>query len=194
MIFLTEKKLKKIKIGVDIPDFMCYTLTVKRKGKVTKMTRTVTTNPIKYTYNPTHSNSHYLIDGEDAYKNGGEFAEIVCKAIRGFEPEKDANVPFDKGSDIEETKTSIKSHKCGLTDTKDMRQSTKEYYVEQYFKRVHSTNVDYVIFIDEMVYIYNMDMQTEFKEFINKFGKWYDKKIRLYTTAEMIKWFEEKCA
>lgn len=159
------------------------------------MTKTVAEMPVRYTYDPNRKNSHYLIEGMETYKNGGEFAEIICKAIRGFKAEKDANTPYDKGSDIEETKTSIKSHACGLTDDKTIR-TTKEYYCEQYFKRVHSTNVDYVIVIDDMVYIYNMDMHTEFKEFVDTFGQWdnSDKKVRIKTTLKMIRWLENRVA
>lgn len=159
------------------------------------MTKTTAMMPIKFTYDPNHKSSHYLIEGETTYKNGGEFAEIVCKAIRGFEPKKDANTSFEDGSDIEETKTSVKSTGCGLTDNKEMR-TTKEHYLTEYFKRVHSTNVDYVIIVDDEVNIYNMDMQTEFKEFVNTFGKWdkKDRKIRINTTLKMIKWLEERVA
>ena len=105
--------------------------------------------PINYTYNAERKGAHYLIEGEEKYKNGGEFAECVCKAIRGFKAEKDANTKFDKGSDIEETKTSIKSNGCGLTDEK--LADNKEDFLAEYFRRTHSTNVDYVIIIDEEV-------------------------------------------
>ena len=157
------------------------------------MTKTIATMPINYTYDASHARSHYLVEGDTAYKNGGEFAEIVCKAIRGFKAEKDANTPFDKGSDIEETRTSIKSNGCGLTDEK--LADNKDDFLAEYFRRTHSTNVDYVIIIDEEVVIYNMDM-NEFKEFTNEFAKWdkYSTKVRISTTCKMIKWFEEKVA
>lgn len=159
------------------------------------MTRTIAPMPINYTYDADYPRSHYLIEGETVHRNGGEFAEIVCKAIRGYKAEKDANTKFDKGSDIEETRTSIKSHKCGLTDEKSIR-TTKEYYYEQYFNRVHSTNVDYVIIIDDVVYIYNMDLQTEFKELVDKFSYWdkSEKKIRINTTLKLIRWLDERVA
>ena len=86
-----------------------------KKGNRT-MTKTIATMPITYTYNAERKGAHYLIDGRTNYVNGGEFAEIVCKAVRGFEAVKDANTKFDKGSDIEETRTSIKSNGSGLTD------------------------------------------------------------------------------
>ena len=157
------------------------------------MTKTIATMPINYKYDADHARAHYLIEGETAYKNGGEFAEIVCKAIRGFKAEKDANTKFDKGSDIEETRTSIKSSGCGLTDEK--LADNRDDFLAEYFRRTHSTNVDYVIIIDEEVSIYNMDM-NEFREFTNKFATWdkHSTKVRIKTSGKMIKWFEERVA
>ena len=157
------------------------------------MKKTIAEMPITYKYDAEHRSAHYLVEGETTYKNGGEFAEIVCKAVRGFKAEKDANTKFDKGSDIEETKTSIKSNGCGLTDEK--LADNKEDFLAEYFKRTHSTNVDYVVIIDDVVTIYNMDM-NEFKEFTNEFAKWdkYSMKVRIKTTSKMIKWFEERVA
>ena len=164
----------------------------QRKGNRT-MTKTIAPMPISYIYDANHPRSHYLIKGENTYKNGGEFSEVVCKVIRGFEAVKDANTPFDKGSDIEETKTSIKSNGCGLTDEK--LADNKEEFLAKYFERTHSTNVDYVVIIDDEVTIYNMNMD-EFREFTNEFAKWdkHSTKVRIKTTSKMIKWFEEKVA
>ena len=157
------------------------------------MTKTIATMPITYTYNAERKGAHYLIDGRTNYGNGGEFAEIVCKAIRGFKAVKDANTKFDKGSDIEETRTSIKSSGCGLTDEK--LANNKEDFLARYFERTHSTNVDYVVIIDDEVSIYNMDM-NEFREFTNEFAKWdkHSEKVRIKTSGKMIRWFEEKVA
>ena len=157
------------------------------------MTKTIAIMPINYTYDANHPRSHYLIEGETTHKNGGEFSEVVCKAIRGFEPKKDANTKFDKGSDIEETRTSIKSSGCGLTDEK--LADSKEDFLAEYFRRTHSTNVDYVIIIDEEVTIYNMNME-EFKEFTANFATWdkHSTKVRIKTSGKMIKWFEERVA
>ena len=157
------------------------------------MKKTIAPMPISYTYDAEHNRSHYKVEGHDSYMNGGEFAEVVCKAIRGFKAEKDANTPFDKGSDIEETKTSIKSHGCGLTDEK--LADNKEEFLKVYFQRTHSTNVDYVIIIDEEVTIYNMNM-NEFREFTSEFAKWdkHSTKVRIKTSGKMIKWLEERVA
>lgn len=157
------------------------------------MNKTVAMMPINYRYDANHPHSHYMIEGETTYKSGGEFAEVVCKVIRGYDAVKDANTPFDEGSDIEETRTSIKSTGCGLTDRRIA--DNREDYLSEYFRLTHSTNVDYVVIVDDEVTIYNMDMD-EFKEFTNEFAKWdkHDKKIRIRTTGKMIKWFEERVA
>lgn len=172
---------------------MCYTVNTVKKERNRTMTKTIATMPINYTYNAERKGAHYLIEGEEKYKNGGEFAECVCKAIRGFKAEKDANTKFDKGSDIEETKTSIKSNGCGLTDEK--LADNREDFLAEYFRRTHSTNVDYVIIIDEEVAIYNMNMD-EFKEFTSEFARWdkHSTKVRIKTSTKMIKWFEERVA
>ena len=157
------------------------------------MKKTFSPMPINYTYDASHARAHYLIDGENSYKNSGEFCEIVCKAVRGFKAEKDANTPFDKGSDIEETRTSIKSHGCGLTDRK--LADNKEDFLAEYFRLTHSTNVDYVVIINDEVSIYNMNM-NEFKEFTAEFAKWdkHSKKVRIKTSGKMIQWLEERAA
>jgi len=157
------------------------------------MTKTIAIMPINYTYNAERKGAHYLIEGRTKYVNGGEFAEIVCKVIRGFEGVKDANTKFDEGSDIEETKTSVKSNGCGLTDEK--LADNREDFLTRYFERTHSTNVDYVVIIDEEVTIYNMTME-EFREFTSEFAKWdkHSQKVRIKTSGKMIKWFEDRVA
>lgn len=157
------------------------------------MTKTIATMPINYIYDANHPRSHYLIEGQTAYKNGGEFAEIVCKAIRGFKAEKDPNTKFDKGSDIEETRTSIKSHACGLTDEK--LADNREDFLAEYFHRTHSTNVDYVDIQNDEITIYNMNME-EFKEFTHKFATWdkHSQKVRINTTNKMRVWLDERVA
>lgn len=155
------------------------------------VTKTIGKIPFKYTYDAKHKGSHFLIDGEATYKNSGQFHEVVDKAIRGYTPKHDGNTPFDKGSDIPDTKTSIKSNGCGLTD--ERLANNKEDFVREYFRRVHSTNVDYVIIIDETVTIYNMDIE-DFKQFVSRFAKWdnYSKKVRIKTTGKMVRWLEEQ--
>lgn len=157
------------------------------------MKKTTAKMPINYKYDADHKSAHYLVEGIKGYKNGGEFAEIVCKAVRGVKAEKDPNTKFDKGSDINETRTSIKSNACGLTDEK--LADNREDFLKIYFERTHSTNVDYVIIVDDEVNIYNMNMD-EFKEFTNEFARWdkHCQKVRINTTLTMVKWLEMRVA
>ena len=78
------------------------------------MTKTEYTINFKFTFDPTHKGAPYTLDGEH-YMNSGEFAEVADKMVKGYGSKKDANTPFDKGSDIEETNTSVKSSKATLT-------------------------------------------------------------------------------
>ena len=75
------------------------------------MTKTEYTINFKFAFDPAHKGASYTLDGEH-YMNGGEFAEIADKMVKGLGSKKDANTPFDKGSDIEETDTSVKSSKA----------------------------------------------------------------------------------
>lgn len=156
------------------------------------MTKTTSRIPTNFIYDANRKSAHYSLDGQH-YMNGGEFAEVLDKMVRGFEATKDANTPFDKGSDIEETHTSIKSNGCGLTDRK--LADNREDFLAKYFDLTASTNVDYVIILDEEINIYNMDM-NEFKDFCNEFARWdkYSMKVRIKTTATMVRWLEEKIA
>ena len=114
------------------------------------MTKTEYTINFKFTFDPMHKGAPYTLDGEH-YMNGGEFAEVADKMVKGLGSKKDANTPFDKGSDIEETDTSVKSSKATLTSAQigyDF-DSIKRCY----FARVHSTNWDYVVILDDTVII-----------------------------------------
>ena len=71
----------------------------------------------QFTFDPMHKGAPYTMDGEH-YMNGGEFAEVADKMVKGLGSKKDANTPFDMGSDIEETQTSVKSSKATLTSAK----------------------------------------------------------------------------
>ena len=126
------------------------------------------------------------------FMNCGEFLEAIRKFVAGFECEKDANTPFDKGSDIEETNTSVKSSGATISP---LQGETVDGIMEEYFKRVHSDNWDYVTMIDDEIIVYNMDAK-EFGTFVKTFGKVNERKvIRLKKeSGKMIKWFEERVA
>lgn len=146
---------------------------------------------VTYHFIAEHKGAPYTFDGQH-FMNAGEFKEAIRKAVAGLECKKDANTPFDKGSDIEETNTSVKSSGATVSPLKG---ETVEEIMSEYFKRVHSDNWDYVTVIDETVVVYNMNAD-EFKKFVEAFGKVTERKVvRLKKeSSKMINWFEERIA
>ena len=157
------------------------------------MTKTEYTINFKFTFDPMHKGAPYTLDGEH-YMNGGEFAEIADKMVKGYGSKKDANTPFDTGSDIEETSTSVKSSKATLTSTQigyDF-DSIKRCY----FARVHSTNWYYVVILDDTMIIYNMDA-AEFESFLDNWSTYCKDRniIRIKATSgKMLRWLDERVA
>ena len=157
------------------------------------MTKTEYTINFKFTFDPMHKGAPYTLDGEH-YMNNGEFAEIADKMVKGYGSKKDANTPFDKGSDIEETDTSVKSSKATLTSAQigyDF-DSIKRCY----FARVHSTNWDYVVILDDTVTVYNMDA-AEFESFLDNWSTYCKDRniIRIKATSgKMLRWLDERVA
>lgn len=154
------------------------------------MKLSIYTQTLEHTYT-NHSGAHYLMSDGRHY-NTGEYLEASDKHCKGLDWHKDANTPWNKGSDIEETHTSVKSSKFTLAS--DLTGDTIEEVLEQYFAQVASTNWDYVIEIDEQIYIYNMN-RDEFKQFVLQFAR-IDKTRRtvrgLATSSKMVKWLEER--
>lgn len=155
------------------------------------MKKTIYTINFNYQFIASHKGAPYTFDGEH-FLNCGEFLEVGEKMVLGLKGEKDANTPFDKGSDIEETNTSVKS--SGATISPIKGESVDEI-MKEYFERVHSDNWDYVTIIDEEMVVYKMDA-NEFGEFVKEFGKVNERKVvRLKKeSGKMIKWFEERVA
>lgn len=144
-----------------------------------------------FAFDPTHKGAPYTLDGEH-YMNNGEFAEVADKLVKGFGSKKDANTPFDMGSDIEETLTSVKSSKATLTSAQigyDF-DSIKSCY----FARVHSTNWDYVVILDDSIIIYNMNAH-EFDLFLSNWATYYaDRNVIRFkaTSSKMLRWLDER--
>lgn len=155
------------------------------------MKKTTYTINVNYHFIAEHKGAPYTFDGEH-FMNAGEFKEAIRKAVAGLKCEKDANTPFDKGSDIEEYNTSVKSSGATVSPVKG---ETVNDIMTEYFERVHSTNWDYVTLVDEEVIVYNMNAK-EFNEFVKQFGKVNDRKVvRLAKeSGKMIRWFEERIA
>lgn len=74
-------------------------------------------NTLSYQYDATRERAKYTLDGKK-YMNHGDFCEVLAKHCLGFKAEKDKNTRFDMGADIPELNASVKSIRCGLTDTK----------------------------------------------------------------------------
>ena len=110
------------------------------------MIKQIFTNLKKYTFDPMHKGSHYTFDYMH-YMNTGEWCEAQYKHVLGLKAVKDANTPFDAGSDIECLHRSVKSGKATLTSEilgKDMNTS-----LACYFERVASTSWAWVIPMDD---------------------------------------------
>lgn len=146
---------------------------------------------IKYTFDNNRKGAKYSIDGIHFF-NSGELAEIMDKSVKGYKVAKDANTAYDKGSDIEETNTSVKSGKATLTSK--VLGTNKIEVLNTYFKTVYSDNWDWVVIIDDTITIYNMNAK-EFREFAEEWSA-YDESRKVVrfkaTSGKMIKWLEER--
>lgn len=144
---------------------------------------------ISYQFDPSHKGAPYSFDGIH-YMNNGEFTETIVKACLGFNASKDANTPYDMGSDIEEIKASVKSSKATLVNKK-LGQNLEEV-LDTYFKNVHSTSFIWGIVMDEELTVYVMNAK-EFRPFIENFAN-FDKSRQVVrfkaTSGKMLNWLE----
>lgn len=158
------------------------------------MTSTTYTNPITYTYDTEHSGAHYFFNGK--YANCGEFLESVAKAHRGLDYTVNPTTSFDKGSDIESEKASVKSGGASLAC---LYGDTKEEIIKEFFERVASEKFIYITMVEDNITEYEMN-KTEFKNFLDEFGTLAKEsggkdlqKVRIRkTSTKMVKWFEER--
>ena len=155
------------------------------------MNKTIYEINIKYIFDNNRKGAKYSLDGIHFF-NSGELAEIMDKSVKGYEVAKDANTAYDKGSDIKETNTSVKSGKATLTSK--VLGNSKDEILNTYFKTVHSDNWDWVVIIDDTITIYNMNAK-EFREFTEEWAA-YDENRKVVrfkaTSGKMIKWLEER--
>lgn len=119
-----------------------------------------------FQFDATRKGAKYTLDGVH-YMNGGEFAEVATKDVLGYAGGKDANTPYDKGSDIPEISASVKSSKATLVNMK--LADTFEESIRVYFQNTHSTVFIYTVVIEDNATIYMMNA-TEFEQFINRFA------------------------
>lgn len=102
--------------------------------------------------------------------NNGDFFEVANKFAKGYEPHKDGNGRYDKGSDIEQTKTSCKTWEFTLAPIKD---ESFEKILKIYWLNVASNNFDFGWKEGDELIVYNMNCD-EFNQFLYRFGR-YDK-------------------
>ena len=147
---------------------------------------------INYIYDARRKGAKYSFDGGQTWKNNGEAVEIVLKWALGLKATKDGNTPFDKGSDIEEYKASVKSPKFTLTTCNIG--NDKETIVSEYFKRTASKQTVYGYIAGEELITYWMNME-EFGEYLKEFG-YYDNHSGYVRgkalSNKMVTWFEKR--
>lgn len=144
-----------------------------------------------FVYDANHKGAHYSLDGGEHWVNGGEFAEIADKALRGLPLVKDACTPYDKGSDIGED---ISAKSGGATLVNKPLGYDFDSFSAHYFATVHSKRWDWIVVMDNEITVYTME-ENEFKMFLQSWGYWEkDRKVIRFrkTSAKMLQWLEEK--
>ena len=146
---------------------------------------------MEYTFNPAHKGANYTFDNGVHWVNNGEFCETICKSVLGFSAKKDANTPYDKGSDIEGLNASVKSSRFTLVNMR--LADTFEESVTKYFQTVHSSLWIYVMIVDDEVNLYYMNKE-EFNEFLHMFSGLNERQVirAKATSGKMIAWLENK--
>lgn len=175
---------KKYNLGVDNAGFIVYNKDKKREKEIEPMFKNTYSIVTNFTYDADHKGAHYLINGR--YHNTGEAIELMLKACKGYEARKDANTRFDKGSDIEETKTSIKT--LGFSLCESIADNFTDT-VSEYFKRTASTNVSYALIQNDEIVEYNMNLE-EFKDMLERFGAWDKASKKIRVKRNPLAWLE----
>ena len=152
-----------------------------------KLTRDIN---MVYRFDPAHKGANYTFDGIH-WTNGGEFAEIITKAVLGLDAKKDANTAYNVASDIPEMNASVKSSRFTLVNMK--LADTFEETLKIYFETVHSTMWIYTVVIDNTANLYMMNRE-EFEEFLNNFSSLNERQLVRCraTSGKMIAWLENR--
>ena len=145
---------------------------------------------------PDHKGAPYTVDGRHFF-NAGNFAECAVNEYEGFGFGYDTHaVPFDKGSDIEPLRMSVKSSKFSLAC---LYGTDRDSIIAEYFRRCHSKVWRYVVQVDSEFWFYDMN-QAEFAEFLDvwSIASRADSKTDLLkvkgkaTSGKMLQWLEER--
>ena len=152
------------------------------------MKKTVSAISTNYIYDPSHKGAPYSFDGVKWFNNG-ELIESLVKASLGYASTKDANTPYDKGSDIEEIRASVKSSKATLVNMQ-LGKDKKEF-LDTYFANTHSENFIWGMIIDENLVTYTMNA-VEFRAFCENFANMNERKVLRFkaSSGKMVQWFE----
>ena len=147
---------------------------------------------VPYVFDPAHKGAPYSLNGGTNWTNGGELKETLLKAALGYEARKDANTPYDMGSDIEELNASVKSNKATLVN-KVLGSNYMEVKAT-YFATVHSTMWIWVSLVDEVLVAYYMNAE-EFSEFMDNWASFDNSRKVIRFKAEsmkMLQWLEAR--
>ena len=185
------KKVIKSSKKLLTSDRSCAIIVLSRREENTTMKKEVYTINIDYIFDTAHKGANYSFDGGQHWSNSGDATEIITKSVLGFEAVKDGNTSYDKGSDIEELRASVKSSRFTLVNK--VLADSFEDTVNVYFATTHSTTWIYGVIIEGIITLYFMD-EVEFKEFLYKFTSLNERKVirAKHTSGKMIKWFEDK--
>lgn len=165
----------------------------QQKGKE-KMKKIIYRGLLPYQYNSTKKGAKYTFNEGKNFCNAGDAYEIQLKHCLGFEAVKDSHTSYDVASDIEETKTSVKSWEFTLAKIKG---DSFEEILEVFFMNTASTNYSFGWFTENELVEYNMNTE-EFKEFLYRFAR-FDKwtkavrgpKFSFKKEREVIAWLEK---
>lgn len=154
------------------------------------------TNTLPYSYDANHPRSHYLINGQKAYKNRGELCESIAKHHRGIYTDINPNTSWDTGSDIENEFASVKSSEGGLG--RNIPGNTAMEKIENYFLHTHSKTFIWVDLDEKTQQVVEYQMtKVEFRQFVENFTRIHNMSnhkelcIRFRPTSKkMIQWFE----
>lgn len=154
------------------------------------MTRLTYAITMPYSYDPTHKGAPYTYDGSH-WLNAGEHIETLVKFHMGFSAHKDANTPYDLGSDIPEISASVKSSKATLVNKKLGEDMTS--FLDAYFQNVHSDKFIWGAQIEDSLLVYIMTA-TEFRPFIEQFAKINERGVVRFktTSGKMLAWLDER--
>lgn len=143
---------------------------------------------VSYVFDADRKGAKYSFDGAK-YMNAGEWKECLAKSVLGYANHKDANTPYNMGSDIPEIAASVKSSKASLTNM--VLAPSFEESVNTYFANVHSTCFIWVEVVDDNVVLYEMNAD-EFKGFIYHWSNLNERGVIRFkaSSAKMVAYLE----